>query len=116
MEEIKVGEYVRVAGEIRKIIGYKVGEYIEIYHDRGSASYWSKEGITELKHSKNIIDLIEVGDYVNGIEVLDIYKPRDLWEPIELRINDKHINFLIKDDIKSIVTKEMYKNIEYRLE
>ena len=52
--------------------------------------------------------MIEVGDYVNGIEVLDIYKPRDLWEPIEIRGDSRCMNFILAEDIKTILTKEMY--------
>ena len=122
MEEIEVGEYIRTKekGVIGKVIKINYGmetdceEKVLTVYCLDCNRWTIREQIKN--HSKEIIDLVEAGDYVNGIEVLDIYKPRDLWEPIELRINDKHINFLIKDDIKSIVTKEMYKNIEYRLE
>lgn len=60
------------------------------------------------RHSKQLIDLVEVGDYVNGIEVLDIYKPRDLLEPIEIRGDSRYMNFILAEDIKTILTKEMY--------
>lgn len=61
-----------------------------------------------VKHSKQLTDLIEVGDYVNGMEVLDIYKPRDLWEPIEIRVNSRYTNFILVDEIETILTKESY--------
>ena len=61
-----------------------------------------------VKHSKQLIDLIEVGDIVNGMQVLDIYKPRDLWEPIEIRVDSRYINFILSEDIKTILTKEQY--------
>lgn len=61
-----------------------------------------------LKHSKQLIDLIEVGDIVNRMEVLDIYKPRDLWEPIEIRVDSRYTNFILAEDIKTILTKEQY--------
>lgn len=61
-----------------------------------------------VKHSKQLIDIIEVGDYVNGMEVLDIYKPRDLWEPIEIRVNSRYTNFILVDEIETIQTKESY--------
>lgn len=46
--------------EIRdnKVITYAGGEYMV--------------SDTIVKHSKNLIDLIEVGDYINGFLVLDI--------------------------------------------
>lgn len=59
-----------------------------------------------LDHSFELIDLIEVGDIVNGMEVLDIHKPRDLWEPIEIRVDSRYTNFILAEDIKTILTKE----------
>ena len=69
---------------------------------------WEKIKKYIVKHSKNLIDLIEVGDIVNGMEVLDIYKPRDLWEPIEIRVDSRYINFILAEDIKTVLTKESY--------
>ena len=59
-----------------------------------------------VNHSKNIIDLIEVGDYVNGEKVSEITKNY---------ITVGRITYGIKDlkGIKSIVTKEQYKSVEY---
>ena len=117
MEEIKVGDYVRTVGEIRKIIGYKVGEYIEIYHDRGSCSYWDKDKVIQLKHSKNIIDLIEVGDYVNGKCVIAIdNRINDNGEKVILIENyDEWTDdgVISKKDIKTIVTKEQFESMQY---
>lgn len=69
---------------------------------------WEKIKKYIVKHSKNLIDLIEVGDIVNGMEVLDIYKPRDLWEPIEIRVDSRYTNFILAEDIKTVLTKESY--------
>lgn len=64
--DIKIGEYVRTEqGEIVKVLGDDgnrvTSENFEIYF---------KNEI--VKHSFNIIDLIEVGDYVNEYKVLEI--------------------------------------------
>ena len=64
-----------------------------------------------VNHSKNIIDLIEVGDYVNGIPVEDITRFKDGTWCItfdEWRWIDNNVNA-----IESIVTKEQYKSVEY---
>lgn len=62
-----------------------------------------------IKYSENLIDLIEVGDYVNG-------------EHIDFITNKNH--FLIRDNINlldkynkitSIVTKERFEEIEYKV-
>lgn len=74
-----------------------------------------------LKCSLNIIDLIEVGDYVNGYIVLDIIKDNLGKTYIECGCKDEIAHNYIYDtfyneDIKSIVTKEMFSSVEYRVE
>ena len=82
---IEVNEYVRTKdGKIDKLINSNF--YMSIYVECEKGLYLIESIV---KHSKQLIDLIEVGDYVNGIEVLDIYKPRDLWEPIEIRVDSR---------------------------
>ena len=68
-----------------------------------------------IKSSHNIIDLIEVGDYVNGVMVESMnnsIKPI----PIPQYKNEcgEYIDF-DESDIKSIVTKEQFSAMEYRL-
>lgn len=106
--DIEVGEYVRTrAGHFYKIT--RIDENGLIYWNKIQCG-WSMEQLKDIvvKHSKQLIDLIEVGDYVNGMEVLDIYKPRDLWEPIEIRVDSRYTNFIIAEDIKTLLTKESY--------
>ena len=70
-----------------------------------------------IKSSPNIIDLIEVGDYVNGNKV-DFTNGDN-----KLSYEDKCIGFydgdgdiiLFGNDIKSIVTKEQFKEMEYKI-
>ena len=73
-----------------------------------------------IKHSKNIIDLIEVGDYVNGYKVIDKdYEGEMICLLMPFNEENQSIYNIVwntKYFIKSIVTKEMYKSIEYRLE
>lgn len=101
MEEIEVNEYVRTdKGYIFKVDEEKTTLQV--------INFLDVEYGKIVKHGKQLIDLIEVGDYVNGREVLDIYKPRDLWEPIEIRVNSRYTNFILAEDIKTILTKEQY--------
>lgn len=66
-----------------------------------------------VKTSHNIIDLIEVGDYVNGLKVIDIVE-NDIY--ISDYYAASYIGIVKVKDIKSIVTKEMYLSAEYRME
>lgn len=118
LEKLKVGDYVRtIKGKI-----FKVKE--ECYYDECFNEYMIDGEeycvINIVKHSQNIIDLIEVGDYLNG----------QLIEKIHKKEKDKiYYEFLQNEDgsyevmemceiknIKSIVTKEQFENMEYRLE
>ena len=73
------------------------------------------------KASHNIIDIIEVGDYVNGKEVKHIAYFEGVEEDIpKLIFVDEHRlipgETCENDDIKSVVTKEMFSSVEYRVE
>lgn len=121
--EIEVGEYVRTkAGYIAKIT--EIDNFIwfneKINKESGIVVYeLSKTEFKNLvvKHSFNIIDLIEEDDYINGEKVTAIY---DEYK------NDGHIKFetnyegryrdYMDEDIKTIVTKEMFASAEYREE
>lgn len=69
------------------------------------------------KKSENIIDILEEGDYVNGELVVAIHK-NYVCDEIKLGIAlETACNYTatLNEDIKSIVTKEMFSSMEYRL-
>lgn len=102
MSEIEVGEYVRTKnGIIDKVERFSVG--CCVWHcengmciDECNCIGTHLEDI--VKHSKQLIDLIEVGDYVNGELITD------KWDT---RISSIRSNFS-EEDIKTILTKEQY--------
>lgn len=108
--EIKVNDYVRTKeGYICKILKLNEPKYDDGYldfNDIGSPRIYK---LNVVKTSPRIIDLIEVGDYVNGELVQDIVKYED----------DKFINTGFEhyriEDIKSVLTKEMFEQIEYKI-
>lgn len=70
--------------------------------------------------SNNVIDLIEVGDYVNGHKVYDDFRlDTDDYgiDFIEIGVeSDKFLNHYIREDeIKSIVTKEQFEAMKYEI-
>lgn len=76
-----------------------------------------------LKASHNIIDLIEVGDYVNGSKVVDISiigKDKEKWvwveqmEDTDNKYGDDYVGYN-NEQIKSIVTKEQFESMSYRI-
>lgn len=106
--KLEVGMYVRTKeGNIEKICAI---ENEHIYTDEDYLSWYPSHNAIN-KASHNIIDLIEVGDYVNWNEVMNK----------ELNFVYTHNRFgnrlcLKETDIKSIVTKEMFSSVEYRVE
>ena len=108
MEEIEVGEYIRTCtGEI-----YKYEKSIEYTYK--CDNFYGRI----VNHSKNIIDLIEVGDYINGRLVLQVdYKNKNicLLIPLTDTLANTNIMWYGYEDIKTIVTKEQFKSIEYEV-
>lgn len=70
-------------------------------------NYDKENGFHGYKFYENLIDLIEVGDYVNGFPV--IHKENDILK-CGLLVQFK------ENEIKSIVTKEQFESIKYSLE
>ena len=70
-----------------------------------------KENI--IKASFNIIDLIEVGDYVNGSKVISIKTDENniKW----IYTNNENAYGYKNDEIRNIVTREQFEQMSYRL-
>lgn len=101
---IGVGEYVRTdKGYIVKIDKEKKNLQMLKFLDVEYGNI--------LKHSKNIIDLIEEGDYVNGKYVCSIGTAIGNL-PI---INHTDGTFTPSNLIETIVTKEMFASMEYKV-
>lgn len=94
---MKVGDYVRT----------KKGTIYQFNSTSSKALSGAKKYM--VKSSPSIIDLIEVGDYVNGCMVIN--KKDDTIQIIQLIIP-----FDLKEkDIKSVVTKEQFSQMEYKV-
>ncbi len=71
-----------------------------------------------LKASHNIIDLIEVGDYVNGSCIIDIKSKYEIGKGLKAMVGkylhglNKPYFYIREQDIKSVVTKEQFESIE----
>ena len=107
--ELKEGMYVRTEmfGRIGKYLRNDEEcpfSYIVIVDDKNCEYTIPRETIKVA--SNNIIDLIEVGDYVNGYEVTS----KDQFLGI-----GNHDWYIADYEIKSIVTKEQFSSMAYRL-
>ena len=72
--------------------------------------FWLREN-NIIKHSSNIIDLIELGDYVNGYKVIDVKE--FVFTTIEQNGLKTHHKQCVT--IKSIVTHESFNSIKYEV-
>ena len=111
--EIEVGEFVRLKqgyiGTVENINDFRepIMKYAVDIPKRDLVFVGDNDIVN---HSKNIINLIEIGDYVNGKRVIG--KAENNLETIYicLGLNETIHN---ENEIKSIVTKEQYKSVEY---
>ena len=77
-----------------------------------------------LKSSKNIIDLVGVGDFVNGMRIIAkdsdnrLYVAEDLGQPYDREFSNGCFEYTLLDknfEIKSVVTKEQFDSIKYEV-
>jgi hypothetical protein len=112
--KLEVGMYARYGGVIKKIkelVDLNEREY------KLNGIYIDKKSVQ--KASYDIIDLIKVGDYVNGKKIVDVgcltNGPRKGTKVIDYYITPSAVCYLENEDIKSIVTKELFEIAEYRI-
>ena len=118
--KLEVGMYVRTPKGIGRIETIEEDRSeITFNCDSGLSISFVKRGFTKeemantYKHSNNIIDLIEVGDYVNGKLVEDIFdKTNYADKSIKLKGSG---DYWYNEHIKSIVTKEQFESMEYKV-
>lgn len=115
---MKVGEYARLNSTLyNTVVILKIMEVYDytILTENDGSIFQGEYGKDEIiNHSYNIIDLIEVGDYVNGRKVFQAgYNFQDDYV-LKMSESD-YEDFIYKKDIKSIVTKEMFENMEYKI-
>lgn len=120
---IEVNEYVRTnKGNIGKVVEIRLGfnKDTQLYQN----VYMLDNGLWTIleyivNHSKQLIDLIEVGDYVNGREVKHIAMFEGFPDyPKLIFVDETHLipdDTCENDEIKTILTKEIYKANCYKV-
>lgn len=123
---MKVGDYIRTKWGIQKI--YEIDEHKTKWKYLCKCKNQDGDGCIDLcsfcdeniiKSSPNIIDLIEVGDYVNGLKITLINEPSMANCNKRLLYAEDEEGYLIKmfdkQDIKSIVTREQFEAMQYKV-
>lgn len=124
--KLEVGMYVRTKdGRMGKLMGHMVS-------DENKIAIWTnttEEGIkitpvidkdTIVKASYNIIDILEVGDYVNGSKVIKIENVENYPDLSSIKIEKSDFRYgvyetVFEKDIKSIVTHEQMEQMAYKV-
>ena len=128
--KLEVGMYVRTKN------GMKIGKIAQIHKAVNHKSWYElKNGLRVYSYEKikepsyNIIDILEIGDYVNSKEVIEIYQAGNKFKgssmysfrekTIELD-NDNYETIpqdclLTNEDIKSVITHEQMEQMAYKV-
>ena len=115
--KLEVGMYVRTkSGYIYKLGYYNKEEKRWICIEEND--WYPVYENSVVKASHNIIDLIEEGDYVNGFQVIEI--KQHLHNDIEIVLSNGKFEWAFSKnesdyDIKSIVTKEQFESMSYKV-
>lgn len=128
---MKTGDYVRTKkggiGKIVKIEPFMNKTHIFLDSKQGDITFYTNEKVLKvnseesiIKSSPNIIDLIEVGDFIKYNPVQNHYaKKITLYKAIKDERDLLFLKYQLQNDklkILSIVTREMFESMEYKVE
>ena len=112
MENIEIGEYIRTKHHgIKKVVRINEkatkNKYVVYYHidKEGDKTYITINIDDIINHSKNLIDLIEVGDYCNNELIKVIFRYKDKSKMQYIKTESKNI---CEFKINTILTHEQY--------
>lgn len=114
--KLEVGQFARLkSGYICKIIN--INDFREPNMKYGVEANYLKDVMfigddDVVKSSYNIIDILEVGDYVNGLKVIDIVE-NDIY--VSDYYAESYIGIVKIKNIKSIVTHEQMEQMAYKV-
>lgn len=113
--KIEEGMYVRYNSgcyiSIFKIVKIDKDKIYSYYKDEFNQSYGLRQDV--IKASYDIIDLIKIGDYVNGSQVCMIKDDEHgrTW----IYTDSNYKVGILENEIKSILTKEQFDSMKYEL-
>ena len=117
MEKINIDMYIRTKDGIIAKVDYIDDNTIffdkDLYRSYGdSINFLEKDNLEKIvKASYNIIDILEKGDYVNGVEVINIDDEWITMSDMQVPILKSIANGLIK----SVITHEQMEQIAYKV-
>ena len=116
--KLEVGMYVRMVNDVEDIVVInKIANVFEttILTENDGSIYqgeYTKENV--VKASYDIIDILEVGDYVNGYPIYEIVEYENDTRAIVIADDNKSIIWK-KQNIKSVITHEQIEQMAYKV-
>ena len=113
---IEVNDYVRTKNGVIDKVDALYGMIKNTVHLENQKWFDTKNIVN---HSKQLIDLIEVGDYVNGHLVVEISKNAYNQKIVITEVDGKDgaiRHHYLERNIKNVVTHEQMQSIEYKVE
>lgn len=125
--KLEVGQFVRFKDKrgveyIRKIVEIpEDNRYASLYLDKEANYSHGLSPKNVIKAKFNIIDLIKVGDYINGSKVIKIENVENHPDLSSVKIEKSDFRYgvyeiVFEKDIKSIVTHEQMDQMAYKVE
>lgn len=127
MSKSEIGKYVRT--EYGYILENTMGGHGDIVKNlENKDSHYEFEYGKIVKHSNRLLDLVEVGDYINGEKILEIILPEEEIISKDTKPSDKEITVCIfkhgdgayykyikEAEIKNMLTHERYAHTCYEV-
>ena len=126
--EIKVNDYVRTKH-------YGIFKVLNVEKDGKTIFFKKAQGVDVVvadKYNKiedeiigepnnNILKLVKIGDYINGSKVIKIQEVENYPDLLNVKIEKADFRYgvhetIFEKDVESIVTKEMFEQMEYKVD
>lgn len=114
--KLEVGMYVRTDNGIIGKIYEEIGDMFTYKDSNRDYITYDLLHSEIIKASYNIIDILEVGDYVNGQVVTQIIPNNRKTDPSTMiYTGTNHVVGLYNEDIEDVITKEQFEQMKYRI-
>ena len=124
--KLEVGQFVRFKDKrgieyIRKIVEIpEDNRYASLYLDKEANYSHGLSPKNVIKGSFNIVNLIKAGDYINNSKVIKIENVENYPDLSSVKIEKSDFRYgvyetIFEKDIKSVVTKEQFKQMAYKV-
>jgi len=124
--KLEVGQFVRFKDKrgieyIRKIVEIpEDNRYASLYLDKEANYSHGLSPKNVIKGRFNIIDLIKIGDYVNGSKVIKIESVENYPDLSSVKIEKSDFRYgvyetVFEKDIKSVITHEQMEQMAYKV-